>query len=82
MGPGLGIQTSSDKIYLDNESLKGRSQYPNSDKSFKSLDTEARRYPNRGGGLGIGTSLDRICMNSKSVKGVSSNRTIRTTRIP
>ena len=61
-GGGLGIRTSSDKICSDNESLKGGSRYPNSDKSYKNSDTEEPRYPNRSGGLGIRTSSDRICL--------------------
>jgi len=61
---GLGIQTNSDRICLDSQSLKmseawslKMSRYLNSDNSYQNLDTEAPWYPYRGGaGLGIQTS--------------------------
>jgi len=61
---------------LDNESLKGGSRYPNSDKSYKSSNTEVPRYPNRGGGLSIRTSSDKICTDNESLKGGLGIQTI------
>ncbi len=43
-GGGLGIRISLGKICSANESLRGVSQYLNSDKSSKSLDTETQVY--------------------------------------
>jgi hypothetical protein len=46
----------SELVQIVNHQRGAGSRYLNSDNSYKSLDTEAPRYPNKGGGLGIWTN--------------------------